>query len=164
MCEVKRNWPTKQSPEISAQTLIENCCWCLYWIVLCGLTPFQMCLLWKNTIPFLWSLLLQLRIHGPEGIITSPHCRKNCWWISWNNRKQADLDHSYRKMVRVQQMFIYSKGYHRRANSSGHPYTTINDAKRVWFRMSTFRMSVHVLVTCRRGLDCWIDLLYTRKS
>jgi hypothetical protein len=44
---------TKQSPTIPAKVVIENCCWCLDWIVLCGFMPLWICTLWKFSMPFL---------------------------------------------------------------------------------------------------------------
>lgn len=70
-------WPTKQSPTVSAQTLIENCCSCPEWIVLCVFVSFQMyqlrkfiMLLFVKPAPSLKStLLLKNR--------TSSHCQRN---------------------------------------------------------------------------------------
>jgi hypothetical protein len=43
--------PTKQSPSTPIPALLENCCWCLDWILLFAFTLLQTCPLWELRIP-----------------------------------------------------------------------------------------------------------------
>lgn len=75
--------PTKHSPTVPAKILIENCCRCPEWIVLCVFVSLQMYQLWK----FIMLLFVKSPVHHWR----VPHCQRNNQknsWQGWKSRGQ----------------------------------------------------------------------------
>jgi hypothetical protein len=81
----------KQCSTVSEQTLSENCRWCLDWIVLCGFTSLQMCLLWKFSMQFLVRLAWSLKGTQLLKKDSSPHCQRNHWQKSGVSKQSTGL-------------------------------------------------------------------------
>lgn len=88
--------PTKQSPTIPSKTLIENCCWCLYSIVLCGFSNSKYACYGNLVCRSLRSLLLRRKAHGwYRGICTTLSKEPLALALTWNVRGYGSIRWGY---------------------------------------------------------------------
>jgi hypothetical protein len=80
---MKQNvWVCKIICNITSQTLIEKCCWCVDWIVVCWITSVKIYLSWKFNRSFRVKLASSVKSTRRLKERPSPHYRKD----------QADLE------------------------------------------------------------------------
>jgi hypothetical protein len=82
--------PVKHFLTLPAQTLIENCCWCLGQIVLYGFMALQMCVLWKFSVLFFVKPASSVKSVRLLKNGSSQNYERNHWQNYWCELKSSE--------------------------------------------------------------------------